>query len=108
MQRYLKAGLKKKKKPKYKVVDSVRIWKERGTFHRGYMEDFTREHFEIIHVLKDPPIPRYKLKEFNGEDIVGSFFEDELVQFNASEYYDTQVLKKRKPTKMEWNILYIM
>lgn len=108
LERYFKAGLKKKQ-PKYKVGDSVRIWKERGTFHRGYMEDFTREHFKINKVLNNLPVPRYKLKEFNGEDIVGSFFEDELVQFNASEYYDTEVLKKRKTKKngLEYFVHYV-
>ena len=98
LQRYFDAGLKKKK-PKYSVGDNVRIWKERGTFHRGYMEDFTREHFTIQKVLKNLPVPRYKLKEYNGEDIVGSFFEDELVHFNPSEFYDIQILKKRKTKK---------
>merc|ERR1712082_216369 len=48
--RHIKAD-KKKRKPKFAVGDTVRIFKERGTFHRGYMEDFTTEIFTINKVL---------------------------------------------------------
>ena len=72
--RYRKAG-EKKRKPKFSVGDSVRIFKERGTFHRGYMEDFSEEIFTVGKVLT-----RYQLKEINGELLIGSFFEDELVR----------------------------
>ena len=41
-EKYRKANLKKQK-AKFSVGDSVRIYKERGTFHRGYNEDFTEE-----------------------------------------------------------------
>ena len=97
-ERYIASG-NKKCKPKYKVGDSVRIWKERGTFHRGYNEDFTREHFIITKVLKNLPVPRYKLKDYSEEDVTGSFFEDELVRYNPSEFYDIKVIKKRKTKK---------
>ena len=38
---------------------------------------------------------RYKLKEYNGDEIVGSFFEDELIKFKKPEYYEVEVLKTR-------------
>ena len=59
LKRYIKSNLKKKK-PKFKVGDTVRIWGERGQFHCGYMEDFTR-------VLRNLPFPRYIIRECNGE-----------------------------------------
>lgn len=107
-EKYLKADLKQRK-PKFRLGESVRIWKKRGTFHRGYMEDFTREHFIISKVLNNLPVPRYKLKDYNGEEIVGSFFENELVQYNPSEFYESQVIKKRKNKKngLEYLIHYI-
>ena len=107
-EKYMKAGLKQKK-PKYKVGDSVRIWKERGTFHRGYMEDFTREHFTISKVLINLPVPRYKLNDYNGDEIVGSFFEDELVHYNPSEFYESEVVQQRKTKKrgLEYLVHYI-
>ena len=39
-----------------------------------YMRDFTIENFTISKVLENLPVPRYKLKEYNGDDIVGKFF----------------------------------
>ena len=107
-ERYVKAGIKSQK-AKYKVGDSVRIWKERGTFHRGYMEDFSREHFIITKVLTNLPVPRYKLKDYKEEDIIGSFFEDELVRFNPSEFYESEVIKKRKTKTrgLEYLVHYI-
>ena len=95
-EKYMKSEVKK---PKFQVGDSVRIWKARGTFHRGYMEDFSREHFTIIKVLKNLPVARYRLKDYNGEEIVGNFFEDELVKYNPGEYYESEILKRRKTKK---------
>ena len=86
------------KKPKYKVGDTVRIWSERSKFHRGYMEDFSREYFTIIEVLSNLPVPRYKLSDINGENIIGSFFEDEIIRYNVqpNQYYDIEkVIKER-------------
>ena len=107
-EKYRKAGIKARK-AKYKTGDSVRIWKKRGTFHRGYMEDFTREHFIITKVLTNLPVPRYKLKDYNNENIVGSFFEDELVHFNASEFFESEIVKQRKTKKrgLEYLVHYI-
>ena len=104
--RYLKAG-KKKRKPKFSVGDSVRIFKERGTFHRGYMEDFTEEIFTISNVLTNLPVPRYRIKEYNGDVVVGSFFEDELVRYDPPEFYQIEVIKTRgKGKKKEYFVHY--
>ena len=59
------------------------------------MRDFTIENFTITKVLENLPVPRYKLKEYNGEDIVGSFFVDELVKFKPPEFYNIEILKLR-------------
>ena len=84
------------KKPRFKVGDSVRIWNERLKFQRGYHESFTREHFTITKVLSNLPVPRYKIKDYNGEDIVGSFFEDEVVAYSSNDdtlYHIEKILK---------------
>ena len=39
--RYIKSNIKRKQ-PKYSVGDTVKIWAERGQFHRGYMEYYTK------------------------------------------------------------------
>ena len=91
-EKYRKADLKTQK-PKFSEGDSVRIFNERGTFHRGYMEDFSEEIFIISKVMTNLPVPRYRLKEYNGDEIVGSFFQDEIVKFDPSEFYEIDVLK---------------
>ena len=106
LKKYIKAG-KKKIKPKFSVGDSVRIYKERGTFHRGYMEDFTTEIFTIVEVLLNLPVPRYKIKEYNGDEVVGSFFEDELVRYDPPEFYEIDVIKTRgKGKRKEYLVHY--
>ena len=54
---YIKAG-KKKQNPKFSLGDSVRIFKDRGTFHPGYMEDFSEEIFTISKVLTNLHVPQ--------------------------------------------------
>ena len=106
-EKFEKAG-GKRRKPKFSVGDSVRIYKERGKFHRGYMRDFTIENFTITKVLENLPVPRYKLREYNGDEIVGSFFEDELVRFQPPEYYNIEILKTRgKGKRKEYLVHYI-
>ena len=84
--------------PKFKVGNTVRVWAKRTNFWRGYYEDFTREYFKINQVLLNLPVPRYKLEDIMGEQIRGSFFEDELILFNPPadmEYQIEKVVKER-------------
>ena len=93
--RYIKSTIKRKK-PKYSSGDTVRIWAERGPFHCGYIEDYTKEYFIISKVLTNLPFPRYIIKEYNGDDITGSFFKDKLIGYKPSDVYPIEVIKKRK------------
>ena len=105
-EKYIKAGIKKQR-AKFSVGESVRIYKERGTFHRGYKEDFTTETFIIIKVLTNLPVPRYKLREYNGEEVVGSFFQDELVKYNPPDFYEIDIIQTRgKGKKKEFLVHY--
>ena len=47
-------------------------------------------------LLKNLPVPRCKSNDYSEEDKTGSFFEDELVRYDPSEFYDIKVIKKRK------------
>ena len=96
-EKYKKAEANRRK-PKFKIGDKVRIWNERLKFQRGYHESFTREHFSITEVLANLPVPRYKIKDYNGECIVGSFFEDELVSYSPDDgalYHVEKILKTK-------------
>ena len=64
-------------KPKFKVGDRVRIAKKKGKFEKGYTTSWTREIFVIEEVLNTNPVT-YKINDLKGEEIKGSFYEQEL------------------------------
>ena len=66
------------KTPKFKASDRLRIIKYKNIFSKGYTENWSREIFIIDSVLKTNPWT-YKLKDLNGEKIIGSFYEKELL-----------------------------
>ena len=66
------------KAPKFKVNDRVRITKYKNLFIKGYTENWSREIFIIDSVLKTNAWT-YKIKDFNGEKVRGSFYEKELL-----------------------------
>ena len=92
MEKYAKAEAKRSA-PKFDVGDTVRVWAKRGNFWRGYYEDFTREYFKIEEVLTNLPVPRYRLKDILGEEIEGTFFEDELILFSPPDDMEYQIEK---------------
>jgi len=62
---------------KYNVGDRVRIPLEKTAFSRGYTPNWTTEYFYIAKQLFTDP-PTYKIKDGNGELILGSYYEPEL------------------------------
>ena len=66
------------KAPKFKVNDRVRIIIHKNIFCKGYTENLSREIFIIDSVLKTSPWT-YKIKDLNGEKIMGSFHKKELL-----------------------------
>ena len=64
--------------PKFKVNDTVRITKYKNIFSKCYTENWSREIFIVDSVLKPNPWA-YKIKDLNGEKIIGSFYEKELL-----------------------------
>ena len=69
------------KTPKFKVNDRVRITKYKNIFSRGYTENWSREIFIIDSVLKTNP-RTYKIKDLNGEKIIGSFMKNNYCRVN--------------------------
>ena len=61
------------KAPKFKV--RVGITKYKKAFNKDYTENWSREIFIIDSVLKTNPWT-YKIKDLNGEKIMGSFYEN--------------------------------
>ena len=64
--------------PKFKEGDKVRIEKYKKRFAKGYEKTFTDEVFTIKEVtVGDPTV--YKLEDTGKEEIIGTFYEEELV-----------------------------
>lgn len=62
---------------KFNIGDKVRISKHRGTFRKGYEQSYTDEYFIVTQRLARTPAV-YKLKDLAGEDLTGTFYEQEL------------------------------
>ena len=65
---------------KFKVGDKVRISKKKGTFEKGYLPNWTEEVFSIALRLRRIP-PVYRLREYDGTMLDGTFNEHELQRF---------------------------
>lgn len=87
---------------KFKVGDQVRISKMKRMFEKGYLPNWSEEIFTISkRIPRNPPV--YKLKEFDGDELEGTFYEQELqkVQTKGDEevYKIEKILKTRKRGK---------
>ena len=64
--------------PKFSIGDNVRITKKKNIFDKVYTERWTKEVFKISKI--NCPIPvTYKITEYNGGEIQGSFYKQEFV-----------------------------
>lgn len=86
------------KKPRYtfNVGDYVRISKARRTFKKSYLPAWTEELFIIKHRIPKA-VPVYKITEYDGTPIKGSFYAKELQRVNVSDnvFRVDRVLQKR-------------
>ena len=73
------------KNPKFKVGDEVRISKYKNIFAKGYMPNWSEEIF-IIKKIKNTVSWTYVLNDLNGEEIIGTFYENELQKTNQKEF----------------------
>ena len=82
---------------KFDVGDTVRISMTTRPFRKGYLPSWTTELFTIsARIPRRPPV--YKLKDYDGEELEGTFYEQELQRVVKSDdlYQVEKVLRKRK------------
>ena len=87
--------LKKKlmiKNPKF--ADHVRISKYKNIFAKGYMPNWSEEIF-IIKKIKNTVLWTYVVNDLNGEEIIVTFYENELQKTDQKEFRIEKVLKKK-------------
>ena len=80
-----------------RVDDLVRITKARGSFERGYTPNWTRELFRVTHVLDDERPVVYRLEDYGGEMIKGTFYRHELQRVKEPQSFTIErVIKTRR------------
>ena len=82
------------KNPKFKVGDHARICKYKNIFAKGYMPNWSEEIF-IIKKIKNTVPWAYVINDLNGEEIIGTFYENELQVTSQKEFRIEKVLKKK-------------
>ena len=82
-------------KAKFKIGDKVRISRTKSTFEKGYLPNWSEQLYMINKVQSTTPIT-YKLKNLLGEDIEGSFYQQELQKSYQEVYRIEKVIRKKK------------
>ena len=94
---------------KFSLGDQVRISKSKRTFRKGYLPNWTEEVFTVTkHIPRRPPV--YKIADNGGEELEGTFYEQELQKIDKSDsdYYRVEkvirsrMLNKRKEYYVKW------
>ena len=65
------------KDSRFKVGDGVTISKFKNIFAKGYTPNWSKEMF-IVNKINDTVPYTYDIKDLNGEEIIGSFYDREL------------------------------
>ena len=89
---------KRPAKFRFKVGDRVRISKQRLTFEKSYLPSWSEELFTVTKRSWRQQVPVYTLKDFSGEVIQGSFYEQELQKVRKTDdfYRVERVIRRRK------------
>ena len=100
MSKKLRNTKKERKKPfKFKLNDKVRISHLRRLFRREYDQKWTGEIFKVSGRYRSQGLPVYKLKDFAGEPILGTFYAQELQKVRTDDnsiWKIDKILQERK------------
>jgi hypothetical protein len=83
----------------FQVGDLVRMSRTRKTLQREYDDRWTQEVFKIKGRYVRQNIPVYKLQDFDGEELYGTFYQSELQKVTTHEsklFIVDQILNKRR------------
>lgn len=85
---------------KYQIGDTVRVNKLKRLFDKGYLANWSEEIFKICKRLaRNPPV--YVIKDYNNEEIEGTFYEKELQKVDNpnTNYIVEKIIKTRTRNK---------
>ena len=93
-----------KRKPyKFAIRHHVHINRNKGVFAKGYVQNWSEEHFVIeSHLGRTPNV--YVLRDLNGEALQGVFYEDQLQRVKLPDVFPISriVRKSSKIALVEW------
>ena len=82
---------------KFNVGDIVRVSFLRRQFQRQYDEKWSRDLFVVTSRFMKEGIPQYKLKDYSGEIITGTFYQNQLNKaYEQDVYFIDNIIKSRK------------
>ena len=85
---------RKHRKPTLEKGDMVRLNKIHRPFAKGYLPGWTEE---VFLVDKVKPFPAYKITEWDGTPVEGTFYEEDLQKVYVADVFRVEkVLKRRK------------
>ena len=90
-------GFKKEsndKNIKFKVDDHVRISKHKNIFAKRYMPNWSEE-IVVISKIKSTVPWTYVINDLNGEEVIGTFYENELQGTKQNEFRIEKLIKKK-------------
>ena len=92
---------KKVNKPTLKVGDRVRLNKKFRLFKKGYLPGWTEEVFFIRDSIPGP-VATYKLQEWDGSPLQGTFYKQDLqkVRVSDNDIFRVEKIVKRKGNKL--------
>ncbi|XP_070550282.1 uncharacterized protein [Ptychodera flava] len=98
-----------KMKFKFSVGEQVRISKTKRMFKKGYLPNWTEEIFTVSRRISSRP-PLYKLKDFDEEELEGTFYEQELQKvvkkeddvFRVEKILETRKRKGKTEYLVKW------
>ena len=95
--RLYKTTRQRVKPPKLRKGDKVRLNKKHRPFKKEYLPGWTEEVFLVTKVRR-LPIPSYKVSEWDGTPIKGTFYEQDLqkVQADDNSLFRVEKILKRK------------
>ncbi|GFX51421.1 putative uncharacterized transposon-derived protein F54H12.3 [Trichonephila clavipes] len=86
----------KPKASRFKIGDVVCVNKQKLHFEKGYEQNWRRELFIVFEIVQRIPIV-YRLKDLQGDEIKGTYYEAELQKVVDSVFYPVEnVIKQRK------------
>ena len=81
-----------------KVGDRVRLNQKHRPFKKGYLPGWTEEVF-VVSYVRPTPLPTYRLREWDGTPIKGTFYNEDVQKVNVTEdslFRVEKILKRQK------------